>query len=168
MSEKDIIETLVSDGLVVNTSDGLLFTNKYKRMLAGQVVNQEKEEKKPQVMRIKLKSPDELLKEFIKDAEIPYRLPFQNSTRQYTVTARSKESVKKFYEILSSQEYKYEELVAGAKAYYAQANVARVTLSRFIIEGLLDTYAGAYVKAKEQGVIDPELEQADSSNRRMI
>ena len=156
MNEVELIGRLVLEGLVARDGTDFIFTNKYKRLLTGQQKPLEKEPEKKAVTE--LLSPDELLKKFIKDAEIPYRVPSPgNPNRQYTITARSKEAVKKFYDIMLNKRLNYENMVAGTKHYYKFTSYKK-TLSNFILEGLLDVCTEAYEEAlsnKDSGILTP-------------
>ena len=91
----------------------------------------------PETVEVDLPSPSKLLKQFIKDCKIPFRA--KTSTGGfYQLATESEYSRRALYGLLSSNKYKYEDLVSATKSYYNNTNMARVTLTNYFKGGVVD------------------------------
>lgn len=91
----------------------------------------------PETVEVDLPSPSKLLKQFIKDCKIPFRA--KTSTGGfYQLAAESEYARRALYGLLSSNTYKYDDLVSATKSYYNNMNMARVTLTNYFKGGVVD------------------------------
>ena len=152
MNEVELIGRLILEGLVVKDGEKYVFTNTYKRLKAGTQVPIE--QKKPEAKKItELLSPKELLKKFVKDSEVPFRVPFAGDSRKtYTVAALTDKAIREFYLIMMNESMKYESMVAATKAYY-QSSSARKTITNYICEGILEIWVETYEESLKNNTV---------------
>ena len=91
----------------------------------------------PETVEVDLPSPSKLLKQFIKDCKIPFRAK-TSMGGFYQLAAESEYARRALYGLLSSNKYKYEDLVSATKSYYNNTNMARVTLTNYFKGGVVD------------------------------
>ena len=91
----------------------------------------------PETVEVDLPSPGKLLKQFIKDCKIPFRAK-TSMGGFYQLATESEYSRRALYGILSSNKYKYDDLVSATKSYYNNTNMARVTLTNYFKGGVVD------------------------------
>jgi len=144
-AEKLIVELISKNYVVKLGEDNYVITN-----LMGR--DNEEEEK---VKEVVLPSPAVLLRNFIRDCNIPFRA--KTSTGGFYELASESEYAKRaLYAMLSSHEYKYEDIVAATNAYYTNVNMARVTLTNYFKNGTIRRVMEEYTKHSDSLSLRPK------------
>lgn len=76
------------------------------------------------------------LDQFKKDAVIPHRLKMNGGF--FMASKSSVKAIKKFQELLFDGEHCYEDMVRVTKAFYCNEKMARMGLTSFLVDGVLE------------------------------
>lgn len=138
MNEKELIEELTRRGYVMQVpGEGYVITNKLERDLG-------KEEQKESI----LLSPHEIYAKFVKDSQIPFMAKSASGIK-YQLAARSDYSVKYLLDIITNKKYDYAKLTDATRRYYQDTNIARVILTNFFKQGIIDQVMAEYEESKQ-------------------
>ena len=152
MNLKECLQFMIDGGYLMSVNNKLLITNAVYREVDTSVL------KKTVSLGIIMNNKDLFMK-FMKEARVPYRLPFGNGSF-YTVGSYSKTAEKCFMKAYKTKDLNYEELVKATKQYYNSQNSNKVTILKYFQEGIWEGDS----KDKELFVAETKLKIKDKIN----
>lgn len=173
MTEKEAIELLIEKGYIIPIKGKYSLTGEFHRNyipVSTELAVVSKEitvNSKAVVKSENIATVKDLLKKFVKDADIPYRIKTDNGS--YTVSAVSAEGVKAFGNILKAG-FDYQILVYSTKLYYKR-NSYRKTLTNYLTKGDWEVEYQEFKNKLSQGEIQNHVNKelsAGQSNTELI
>lgn len=180
MSEKEAIEVLIEKGYIIPIKGKYQLTGEFHRNYIPvstelAVVSREMTVNSKAIVKSEnIATVKDLLKKFVKDADIPYRI--KTDSGSYTVSAISAEGVKAFGNILKAVDsegnrlYNYEVLVYSTKLYYKRDSY-RKTLTNYLVKGDFEVEYEEFKSKMSQGEIQNHVKKelsAGQSNTELI
>lgn len=160
----DSINYLQDNGYILPINGELTWTNKFKReyvpiastslqLVTPSTSVQEQE---------RVLSVGDVYRQFIKDAEVPYRITTNNGGT-YTANAVSANAVREFTRIIKAIDregrpiYNYSILVYSTKLYYANPTQFKEKLTNYFIKGTWESQYNEFKEKLERGEVEHHI-----------
>jgi hypothetical protein len=163
MDKKDVFQWMLDNKYLYEVKGVFKVTNKFLRDSPTQsnLPSEIPKMSSLQIINPVAESDGSLFKQFMEDAEIPFRVETQDGG-QYTVKSTSKEAIKAFGKILrriEKKEIDYRGLVMCTKLYYDNDKLYRQTILNYLTKGTWEFEYNQFVNKLKNGKIEQHIRE---------